>query len=441
MKEKNKKNTEILIAAIVAVFAAHFIDAFLIKSSDSIFSDSIFARIIGLVIIFIAGKLMNKNIRKRCLGGFGWYFEILYGIIFAVVPLALAYGSELIYFRIKGFHRSIIVSFFPPNLQEGRSLGIAFAAFASALLLNVFFKELFRGFIMNRVFGRLSFRKTVLLQAVIMTLLSSVTTLKNIDNFNGRELSDIVITLVASTAATFLSSVKWGYYYHVNGSVWMAIADHFVNSFVLTCVFLSPDRLPDRWLVVKAFVVQVISFLIFIPFYYQRDRINSEMAKEMKTRHDVLSSMNEATEDLDEEKASNNFMMMMNESVQNKKFPHEKETEIVDYDKTPENYSSSYLGDFANSNSKYEVIEPSGKTEIAKEIEEWKKSKTIVGIDRTRRKSPHSESAKHSESRNNTGHKKKRRMRSTQNITDSSESINKLIDEYYNKQMKKNTYD
>lgn len=402
MKDLKEKRVSVALIVTALIFAFQAIDVFLIKSDGTIFADTIVARILGLITVIVAAKMLKFNIRRRCLNSYGWYFELLYGIGFSLAPLIAIYVSELVYFRINGFYKDVSIFMLAPDGRDSNLL-LPLAVYAFALLFNVLFKEIYRGFMLNQLGKKLGAKWANVLQASICTLMSLIYVVRAFaeNSFSGSKTVDIVITVLASTAATFISSMRWGYYYKVNGSIWMAIADHFVNIFVLTSIFFSPDRLPDKWLLIKSLVIQVISCVIFIPFYYKRDRVNAEYVKEMKTRHDVLSAMNESEANLDEETASNNFMMMMNESEQSKRFGRIKENEILDFDRKPREYSKGVLGT------------DSGRTE-------------------KERKS----SDEHKES----GSGKKRRMRSTESVPESAESISKLVDEYFKKNFDKHTY-
>lgn len=402
MKDLKEKRITITFFLTAFIFIIQAIDVFFIKSDNTIFGDTVIARVLGLFAVLAASKMLKFNIGRRCLGRFGWFFELIYGIGFSLAPIVLIYAAELIYFKIKGFYSDISIFILPPNSTE-KGLIPAIAAYAFALIVNVVFKELYRGFMLNRLCKKLGEKKSNYVQSIIFTALSFLPAIGAFaeGGFKNMPTADVVITISASAAAVFVSSIRWGYYYKVNGSVWMAIADHFVNAFIMTCIYLSPDRLPDKWLLVKSLVIQLISCVIFIPFYYRRDRINAEYEKEMKTRHDVLSALNESETELDEKKASNNYLMMMNETEQAKRFGGIKENEILDFDREPKAFSK-------------------GVAEIYSE--------------------PRLENRVKTEQKQSTDGKRHRRSRSTENVPENAESISKLVDEYFKKQFDKSTY-
>ena len=281
MKDLKEKRITITFFLTAFIFIIQAIDVFFIKSDNTIFGDTVIARVLGLFAVLAASKMLKFNIGRRCLGRFGWFFELLYGIGFSLAPIVLIYAAELIYFKIKGFYSDISIFILPPNSTE-KGLIPAIAAYAFALIVNVVFKELYRGFMLNRLCKKLGEKKSNYVQSIIFTALSFLPAIGAFaeGGFKNMPTADVVITISASAAAVFVSSIRWGYYYKVNGSVWMAIADHFVNAFIMTCIYLSPDRLPDKWLLVKSLVIQLISCVIFIPFYYRRDRVNAEYERD-----------------------------------------------------------------------------------------------------------------------------------------------------------------
>ncbi len=399
MKDLKDKKITVTVLLTLVIFILQALDEFLVKSDNTIFGDTVIARILSILMVLAASKVLKFHIGRRCLGRFGWFFELLYGVGFSLAPIVLIYAVELIYFKIKGFYSEISIFLLPPNSTEN-GLFLALAAYASALAINVFSKELYRGFVLNQLCNKFGARKSNYIQAIFFTLLSFLPVIGAFANggFKDMPTADVIITVLASAAAVFVGSMRWGYYYKVNGSIWMAIADHFVNTLIMTCVYLSPDRLPDKWLLVKSFVIQLITCAIFIPFYYRRDRVNAEYEKEMKTRHDVLSAMNESEVNLDEKKASNNYLMMMNETEQAKKFGGIKQNEILDFDREPKDFSKGVLQNYSENKEK-------------------------------------------TEHRRRTDGKRHHRSRSTENVPENAESISKLVDEYFKKQFDKNTFD
>lgn len=340
---QNKKAVvAVAVAIMLAIFAA---DVFFIKSNRTVFADYIAARAVELVVLLFTAKILKFNLNKRCLNRYGSYFELLYGILFSMASLLPVYGAELIYFKIVGY-KNLNVSFVLPGYGNGQT-ETALVAYIAALLINACFQEIFRGFFIAQFGVGRKFKAINPLQACLCTAFSTVPFIAAWleGDYGGKGSGELAMILGTSFLAGFIGAIKWGYYYRVNGSVWMAIADHFVNSFVLSCVFFSKDGLPDKWLLAKALVVQLASCVIFIPFYYRRDRANAEYAKEARLRREVLFSMKNRSADGDSE-ALDEMLLMMNDSNQNKKFGTSASNEIQSLDKSPAELSGEFFESF-----------------------------------------------------------------------------------------------
>ena len=110
MKDLKEKRITITFFLTAFIFIIQAIDVFFIKSDNTIFGDTVIARVLGLFAVLAASKMLKFNIGRRCLGRFGWFFELLYGIGFSLAPIVLIYAAELIYFKIKGFYSDISLS-------------------------------------------------------------------------------------------------------------------------------------------------------------------------------------------------------------------------------------------------------------------------------------------------------------------------------------------
>ena len=148
MKNLKDKKIPIVFLLTAVIFTVQAVDVFFIKSDNTIFGDTIIARVLNLIMVLAASKVLDFHIGRRCLGRFGWYFELIYGVGFSLAPIVLIYAAELIYFKIKGFYNDISISVLPPNLAERGAL-VSLAIYAFALIINVLFKELYRGFMLR----------------------------------------------------------------------------------------------------------------------------------------------------------------------------------------------------------------------------------------------------------------------------------------------------
>jgi membrane protease YdiL (CAAX protease family) len=287
------KKEKIAVLFTIGVFAIQFVDIFFIHTNKSVFGDNLVARIIGIILVIVASKILDFDLKKYCFKSFGWLFEVLYGMMFAVVPIAFCFFLEYLYFRIKGY-TDLSLSFITPNFNyfgDSNYRILAIIAYALVLLIGVVFKEMyFRGFLITQLSGKYGIVKANVIQSLFYSCLSVPYILYSVINGNFKNYS-ILITIyiiIAYPVNNFICGMKWGFYYRINGTIWMAISDHFFNNFILTCVFISSDRLPEKWFIFEVFAVQIISCLLFIPFYIYRDKINMMAAEDAAIGLEIL---------------------------------------------------------------------------------------------------------------------------------------------------------
>lgn len=292
MSEKSNKKIITAFIATVLVFAFQTLDVFFIHVDGSLFGGNVVARLAGIAVFIIASFILKFNVRNFCFRRYGFVFEILIGIFFAAVPVALCYGAEYLFFTVKGYENIFLnVSF--PNTNDLMSLKgrlLAIGLFIFTVLLQSLFKELFfRGFLISQLFKKFGLLKANLVQTVLYTLFLVPTIAQNIisGRFSRYGLVMTAFIIGCNLLADFISGYKWGLYYRVNGTVWMSTADHFVNNMLLTCVYVTDGMMPLKWYVIQTIVIQLISFAMFIPLYYKRDKQNEEIAAEIAIQREL----------------------------------------------------------------------------------------------------------------------------------------------------------
>lgn len=292
MAVKNSKKIATVFIAAFLVLLFQTCDIFFIHTRGSLFGGNVIARIAGIAVFIIASILLKFNVRNFCFRRYGFVFEILIGIFYAAVPAALVYGAEYTVLTLKGYENlKLNISF--PNVNDAMSLKgtlLAVGLFMFTVLLQSLFKELFfRGFVISQLFDKFGLRKSNIIQAVLYTILLVPTIAEFIltGRFRGYGWQMTAFIIACNLFVDFISAIKWGLFYRVNGTVWMSTADHFVNNMLLTCVYITYGMMPMKWYVIQAVLVQVVSLAMFVPLYFKRDKQNEEIAAEMAVQREL----------------------------------------------------------------------------------------------------------------------------------------------------------
>lgn len=287
-----KNRIAVLYIAAFAIFIMQAVDVFFIHKDGSLFGDNIIARITGIGVVIVASIFLKLNIRNVCFRSYNWIFEILYGVLYAAVPVAIFLGVEDAALSLKGYeHLNLNIWF--PNTNDDMSIKgtlLAMILFSITLIIEAVFQELFfRGLLITQLKQKYSYQKAIIVQALLFTTMILPTIAKDIMSGELRnESAPTVIFIVAcSILVEFISGIKWGMYYRVNGTVWMSTADHFTNNMLLQCLYVTYSPMPLKWSIVEVLAVQILSFLIFLPLYFTRDKINEENAIEANVQHEL----------------------------------------------------------------------------------------------------------------------------------------------------------
>lgn len=289
----DKKRVGIAYAVTVGVLLFQVVDVFFIRSSLPLLSTNIFARLLGIVILVVFSGALGFSLKKFCFKSYGWFFEVLYGLFFSLVPILVVYLGKYIYFLYRGYE-NLTLSFRPSGFGDydgSRKYIINAVVYILTLLLVAAFKEIFyRGYLITQLSGKYGVPISIFIQSIIY-MISFVPTLAYYwvtgrFEFQGPLMSFFLIC--GHLFYNLICGVKWGAFYRVNGTVWMSVADHFITNFVVSSFFFTENRLPEKWYIIEVIIIQFVSIAMFIPFFIKRDRQNELAAAEFALTRESL---------------------------------------------------------------------------------------------------------------------------------------------------------
>lgn len=288
-----KKNVVFAYITAILMIAMQTVDVFYIHSTGTLMATNIVSRFAGIAVIIIFSLILKSNIRKLCFKRYNMIFEMINGFFLAAIPVAFVFGAEYMVLRFVKGYENLRINIDFPNVNDGMSMkGMLFAlgVFALTVFLQSLFKELvFRGFLISQMFDRYGLSKSNLIQSVFYTLLlvPNIVQMYMTGRFDGFGWEMTAFIIVSNLFVDFLSGYKWGLCYRVTGSVWLSTVDHFTNNMLLTCLYITYGTMPMKWYVLQAVAVQLISFAIFVPVYFRRDRANEEIAAEVAVQREL----------------------------------------------------------------------------------------------------------------------------------------------------------
>ncbi len=289
----DNKRVKIAYIACIAVLIIQVIDVFFLYNQNSLFSTNVISRVVGAVVLIVLSGIFGLRLEKFCFKTYGWFFEILYGLLFSAVPIGLVYLFKYVYFHYRGYE-NLVLTFSPADIGVTNSsdeFTIAVIVYVVTYIIVAVFKEVFyRGFLISQLSCKYGVYKTILIQSVfyMISFLPNLIFSVIYGKFENQGTLSLILLVSAHLFYHMISGLKWGMFYKVNGTVWMSVVDHFVTDFVINSLFFTADRLPDKWYIAEIIVMQLLSIIIFIPFYKYRDKQNEMAATEFALSKEAL---------------------------------------------------------------------------------------------------------------------------------------------------------
>lgn len=287
------KRVGIAYVVTIGVLLFQVLDVFFLHSSLPLLSTNIFARILGLILLIVFSGFLGFNLKKFCFKSYGCFFEVLYGFFFSLMPIFVIYLGKYIYFLYRGYE-NLTLSFKPSGFGDydgSKKYLINVLVYVITLFLVAAFKEIFyRGYLITQFSAKYGVAVSILLQSIIYMISFAPTIayywLTGKFEFQGPLMSFFLIC--GHLFYNLICGIKWGMFYRVNGTVWMSVADHFLTNFIVSSLFFTENRLPEKWYIIEVIVIQLISFVLFIPFFIRRDRQNEIAAAEFALSREAL---------------------------------------------------------------------------------------------------------------------------------------------------------
>ncbi len=280
-----EKRVRLAFGLSFVILVVHIIDVFFLHNDDSIFESNVFSRIIGLFLAVIVSAFLGLNLKKFCFKSYGVFFEFLYGAVFSVIPFLVIYVAKYFYFMYRGYG-NLVLTFRPSGFSSDYTPDVfvimSLLYVVSLLLISVFKEVFYRGFLISQLSSRFGTFNSIVIQSLIYTVSFVPTIIYSLIYGEFSIQSNImkVFLVCGHIFYNWISGFKWGLYYKVNGTVWMSLADHFITYFITTSFFFTQDRLPEKWYIIELIAIQSLSFLMFLPVYFHRDKINEQAAEE-----------------------------------------------------------------------------------------------------------------------------------------------------------------
>jgi membrane protease YdiL (CAAX protease family) len=273
--KRNMLEKPILIGILLMLIALVFrlIDIFVLRLDERL-GEIILSKALGfgLVVLFlyaIGRKLSSIGFHGRRVGD-----SLLIGVAITILPFIVAYTAEWIVLQQMGQQPRLMFSAIDP--KAGVTGGLLFAAWlVIGNFINSFMEEgLFRGVMLNLNRMRLSFGKSIWLQAFLFGTWHLVWVIKWYQTGVVSTPGEIGMGIVANFLPQICLGLVWGYAYLKTDNLWTAWIAHTLTNTTLNLLHVATVDGMNPGMSIRMTTFSIVSLLMIFLIRYISDRRN-----------------------------------------------------------------------------------------------------------------------------------------------------------------------
>ena len=278
MKEKILKKPVLSCLIIFAILIlVHGFEAIVLRMDETVLGENCINKIFGIVVIFVVLHIVSMKPSDIGFTGSGLLKSIGIGLALAVISFAVSYSIEIIILSNQGYDPvlGVFTTGFSLTGEVDIHAGFGFILMCVFFnIINVVMEEgTFRGLFDKLTVSKHSDRFALLFQAFLFGVWHIVTPIHNLID-GDIDLTSFIILAVGYIILAGMMGIKWGLMYHMTGSLYSGMADHFFNNCIATnLLHVVTYRGIDDMMIVRVMIAQLLSFVIVIAVWMKKKKV------------------------------------------------------------------------------------------------------------------------------------------------------------------------
>ena len=269
MKNKNTIWLQVLLIYLIC-FTFRFIEYFFIRTDSTFFGEAFIHKLLGIMVLFVSARLFLIKPAELGFSRTKLPQNLLAGFLLGLGCYTLAYAVEIIILKNAGSFEKL--SLFVTSYSVNGNLGnhteaVFFLICILGNIINVVMEEgVFRG-LFQKLFGRkYSFWPAAIFASILFGLWHCIGPIRSFADGDSNRMQ-LIMNLLILIGSSTLIGIKYAMLVRLTGSLYLGMADHFVNNTIINILHVvSPSEI-DQLQTIRISIAQTVSFVIVLIIY------------------------------------------------------------------------------------------------------------------------------------------------------------------------------